>query len=126
MSKKSNKINQTRRMAPAGSRTSGKGAGSKPAGSRPSNGRPASAPVGRIHQKAGEAAANLLAVRITGGVFALLLLAGVLVALLVAKVEMNTGSIITMALLGIMIALGLFAALQPQVVASWVKRLGRQ
>jgi len=124
MAKKS-KVNQTRRMAPAGSKPTGKAAVSKSSARRPNNGRPASMHAARNPHKSVEPEVNVLAVRIVAGVFALLCAAGVVVALLISKVAMNTGTVITMALVGIWIAFCIFAAVQPQVVVGWVKRLGK-
>lgn len=124
MSKKSKNSSQTRRMAPAGSRTVGKASGSKPVSSKaPNNGRSDAERVVHGHIKAAQPEVNLQAVRITAGVVGVVILAGVIAALVMQKVTVNAAGIIEMVLLGVLVAFALFTAIQPQAVVAWVSRL---
>ncbi len=124
MSKKSKSSSQTRRMAPAGSRTTGKASGSKPVSTKsPNNGRSATERVVHGHIKAAQPEVNLQAVRITAGVVGVVILAGVIAALVMQKVTVNAAGIIEMVLLGVLVAFALFTAIQPQTVVAWVSRL---
>jgi len=92
---------------------------------RPSNGKPASA-KGHTHPRSTEPEVNLQAVRIVAGVFAFVCLAGVVTALALQRVTVNAASIIEMVLVGILIALGIFTAVQPQTVTGWVSLLRKR
>lgn len=117
MSKKSDKILSTRRMAPAKSKTYGKGSNGKVAGKLTS--QPSS------HRKAAEPEVNLLAIRITAGVVAALCLAGGIAVAVLQKEGLGVNVIIEEVLLGLITALGVYIAIKPEMAAGWVAKLAK-
>lgn len=124
MSKRSVKMNQTRKSAKSPARPDARATAKKPAGGKPSNGRSRSA-QGRAPVKP-EALANLQAVRIVSGAAALLFTAGVITALVMQTVGTDLKGILLMLMMGIFIAAGIFTAVNPQMVVGWIGGLGKK
>jgi hypothetical protein len=123
MSKRSVKMNQTRKPVKSPTRPAARQYNKPSAGGKPVAGKPLSV-RGRAQVKK-EPLANLMAVRIVAGAAALLCAAGV-TAVLVQGMEADTKGILLMLLLGVFIAVGIFTTINPQMVVSWVGNLGKK